>query len=167
MFFRKKQSLIGLDIGSHTVKVVEIETLPKGGHRLVNYGISEPLYEAIVDGEIMDRQLVTDAIANLLEIRGIKTKHVVAAVSGRAVIVKKIAMNKLSQEDAQQAIRWEAEQHVPYDINDVSLDFEIAGAAALRCEAAAGSAGGRQEGHGAFLRRPHPRGGSDAGGYRR
>ena len=86
MFFRKKQSLIGLDIGSHTVKVVELEALPKGGHRLVNYGISEPLHEAIVDGEIMDRQLVTDAIANLLESRGIRTKHVVAAVSGEHVI---------------------------------------------------------------------------------
>lgn len=127
MFFGKKQSLIGLDIGSHTVKVVEIEPLPKGGHRLVNYGISEPLNEAIVDGEIMDRQLVADAIANLLESRGIKTKHVVAAVSGRAVIVKKVAMNNLSPEDAQQAIQWEAEQHVPYDINDVSLDYEMLG----------------------------------------
>jgi type IV pilus assembly protein PilM len=127
MFFRKKQSLIGLDIGSHTVKVVEIETLPGGGHRLVNFGISEPLHEAIVDGEIMDRQLVTDAIANLLEKRGIKTRCVVAAVSGRAVIAKKIAMQNLSQEDAQQAILWEAEQHVPYDINDVSLDFEVLG----------------------------------------
>jgi type IV pilus assembly protein PilM len=127
MFFRKKESLVGLDIGSHTVKVVEVEQLPGGGHRLVNFGISEPLHEAIVDGEIMDRQLVTDAIANLLESRGIKTRSVVAAVSGRAVIVKKIAMQTLSQEDAQQAILWEAEQHVPYDINDVSLDFEVLG----------------------------------------
>src|SRR5258707_2971822 len=127
MFCRKKQSLVGLDIGSYSVKVVEIESLPGGGHRLVNYGISDPLSEAIVDGEIMDRQLVTDAIANLLEARGVKTKSVVAAVSGRAVIVKKIAMNKLSTEDAQQAIVWEAEQHVPYDINDGSLDFEILG----------------------------------------
>ena len=127
MFFSKKQSLVGLDIGSYSVKVVEIESLPGGGHRLVNYGISEPLSEAIVDGEIMDRQLVTDAIANLLEARGVKTRNVVAAVSGRAVIVKKIAMNKLSAEDAQQAVYWEAEQHVPYDINDVSLDFEILG----------------------------------------
>ena len=93
----------------------------------MNWGISAPLAEAIVDGEIMDRQLVIDAISNLLETRGIKTRSVVAAVSGRAVIVKKITMNKLSAEDAQQAIYWEAEQHVPYDINDVSLDFEILG----------------------------------------
>ncbi len=129
MLFGKKQSLIGLDIGSHTVKVAELETHPKHGHKLVNWGISAPLAEAIVDGEIMDRQLVIDAISNLLESRGIATRNVVAAVSGRAVIVKKITMNKLSADDAQQAVYWEAEQHVPYDINDVSLDFEILGPA--------------------------------------
>jgi type IV pilus assembly protein PilM len=127
MIFGKKQSLVGLDIGSHSIKVAEVESQPNKGHRLVNWGISAPLAEAIVDGEIMDRQLVVDAISNLLESRGIQTRHVVAAVSGRAVIVKKITMNRLSAEDAQQAVYWEAEQHVPYDINDVSLDFEILG----------------------------------------
>ena len=130
MAFGKKQSLVGLDIGSHTIKVVELEAKTDKTHRLVHWGISPPLAEAIVDGEIMDRQLVTDAISNLLESRGIKSRQVVAAVSGRAVIVKKISMAKLSAEDAQQAVYWEAEQHVPYDINDVSLDFEILGPAA-------------------------------------
>lgn len=129
MLFGKKQSLVGLDIGSHSVKAVELESQPNKTYRLVNWGVSQPLAEAIVDGEIMDRQLVTDAISNLLESRAIKARNVVAAVSGRAVIVKKITMNKLSADDAQQAIYWEAEQHVPYDINDVSLDFEILGAA--------------------------------------
>ena len=129
MFFRKKQSLVGLDIGSHTVKVVELEAQASKAFRLSQWGISPPLAEAIVDGEIMDRQLVTDAISNLLDSRGIASRQVVAAVSGRAVIVKKITMNRLSPEDAQQAIYWEAEQHVPYDINDVSLDFEILGPA--------------------------------------
>lgn len=127
MLFGKKQSLVGLDIGSHTVKVVELELQSNKTYKLTNWGISQPLAEAIVDGEIMDRQLVTDAISNLMESRGIKAKNVVAAVSGRAVIVKKITMNKLSQDDAKQAIYWEAEQHVPYDINDVSLDFNILG----------------------------------------
>lgn len=129
MIFGKKQSLVGLDIGSHTIKVVELEAQANRSYRLVHWGISPPLAEAIVDGEIMDRQLVTDAISNLLESRGIKSRQVVAAVSGRAVIVKKISMAKLSAEDAQQAVYWEAEQHVPYDINDVSLDFEILGPA--------------------------------------
>ena len=129
MLFGKKQSLVGLDIGSHTIKVAELQSQPNKGHRLVNWGISAPLAEAIVDGEIMDRQLVVDAISNLLESRGISGRNVVAAVSGRAVIVKKITMNRLSADDAQQAVYWEAEQHVPYDINDVSLDFEILGPA--------------------------------------
>jgi len=129
MFFRKKQSLVGLDIGSHTIKVVELESQAQKTFRLAQWGISPPLAEAIVDGEIMDRQLVTDAISNLLDSRGIASRQVVAAVSGRAVIVKKITMNRLSPEDAQQAVYWEAEQHVPYDINDVSLDFEILGPA--------------------------------------
>ena len=129
MLFGKKQSLVGLDIGSHAVKVVELESQPNRGHKLVNWGISAPLAEAIVDGEVMDRQLVIDAIANLFESRAIKSRSVVAAVSGRAVIVKKITMNRLSNEDAEQAVYWEAEQHVPYDINDVSLDFEILGPA--------------------------------------
>ena len=129
MIFGKKPTLVGLDIGSHTIKAVELEQQSKGSHRLVHWGISPPLAEAIVDGEIMDRQLVTDAIKNLFETQGITSRTVVAAVSGRAVIVKKITMNKLSPEDAEQAVYWEAEQHVPYDINDVSLDFEILGAA--------------------------------------
>ena len=127
MLFGKKQSLVGLDIGSHSVKLAELESHANKNHKLVNWGISQPLAEAIVDGEIMDRQLVMDAIGNLLETRGIQTRNVVAAVSGRAVIVKRITMNKLSQEDATQAVTWEAEQHVPYDINDVSLDFEVLG----------------------------------------
>jgi len=87
MLFGRKQSLVGLDIGSHSVKIAELQSQAKG-HRLVNWGISTPLAEAIVDGEIMDRQLVVDAISNLLESRGITTRNVVASVSGRAVIVK-------------------------------------------------------------------------------
>src|SRR5436309_7846630 len=129
MLFGKKQSLVGLDIGSHSVKLAEVESQANKGYRLVNWGISPPLGEAIVDGEIMDRQLVVDAIVNLLESRAIRTRNVAASVSGRAVIVKKITMNRLSADDAQQAVYWEAEQHVPYDINDVSLDFEILGPA--------------------------------------
>jgi len=119
-----KKSTIGLDIGSSSIKVVEIAHDRFGG-RLVNYGISEPLSEAIVDGEIMDRQMVHEAITNLLESRQIRNKNVVTAVSGRAVIVKKILMARLNEDDAKEAIQWEAEQHVPYDINDVSLDFQI------------------------------------------
>ena len=84
-------------------------------------------------------------------------RQVVAAVSGRAVIVKKITMNKLSPEDAEQAVYWEAEQHVPYDINDVSLDFEILGRRSERSQADAGAARRGEEGHGPELQRADPR----------
>ena len=79
MLFGKKQALVGLDIGSHSVKVVELEAQSNKTYRLTNWGVSQPLAEAIVEGEIMDRQLVTDAISNLLESRGIKSRSVVAA----------------------------------------------------------------------------------------
>jgi type IV pilus assembly protein PilM len=118
------RTTVGLDIGSSAIKVVEIEQRA-GIPRLVNFGVADLSPEAIVEGEIMDRQLVCEAIQTLFESRGIKRTEVATGVSGRGVIVKKITMERLSPQDAREAIHWEAEQHVPYDINDVSLDFEI------------------------------------------
>src|SRR5207247_1527224 len=102
--FGKKKSTVGLHIGSSSIKVVEIAH-DRSGDRLINFGISEPLSEAIVDGEIMDRQLVHEAIANLIESRQIRNRVVATAVSGRAVIVKKILMDRLSEADAKEAIQ--------------------------------------------------------------
>jgi len=124
VIFKKQRSVVGVDLGSHTIKAVELQSTP-AGPRLVNFGVSEPLSEAIVDGEIIDRELVLEAIRKLFETRHFKSRNVVSSVSGRAVIVKKIAMDRLGEAEARQAIVWEAEQHVPYDVNDVVLDFEI------------------------------------------
>jgi len=124
--FSKGRTTVGLDIGSSSIKVVELET--KGGAtRLVKYGIADLVPETIVEGEVMDRQLVVEAIQNLLERCQIKQRKVAAGIAGRGVIVKKITMDRLDAKDAREAINWEAEQYVPYDINDVSLDFEILG----------------------------------------
>lgn len=125
--FRKRRNanLVGIDIGSSSVKVVEFERLPDGELRLVRF-LREPiLSEAIVDSEIIDRQAIVEAIQNLFEEHKIKTRRVATAVSGRAVIVKKIWMDRLDEDDAREAILWEAEQHIPYDVNDVTLDFQI------------------------------------------
>jgi type IV pilus assembly protein PilM len=122
--FGKSKTTVGLDIGSSSIKVVQLET--RGDMtRLVNYGIAEIVPEAIVEGEIMDRQLVIEAIQNLLERCGIKEHRIATGISGRGVMVKKITMDRLDPKDAREAIHWEAEQYVPYDINDVSLDFQI------------------------------------------
>jgi type IV pilus assembly protein PilM len=123
-FLRKKTSTVGLDIGSSLIKIVEIDhsgSRPK----VVHFGCTRLLPEAIVEGEIMDRGLVIDGIMECVQQSGIDTDSVVSAVSGRAVIVKKVIMDKMTPEDAQEAIFWEAEQHVPFDIDDVCLDFQI------------------------------------------
>lgn len=120
----KAKTTVGLDIGSSAIKVVEIEQR-REGPRIVNFGVTELVPEAIVEGEIMDRQLVVETIQNLFEEREIRPRQVNTGVSGRGVIVKKITMEKMGDQEAREAIHWEAEQHVPYDINDVALDFEV------------------------------------------
>ena len=97
MLFGRKQSLVGLDIGSHTIKAVELEPQNNRGRRLVHWGISPPLAEAIVDGEIMDRQLVTDAISNLFESREIKSVVPLSVlVRTMSVVLFVSAVNRLS-----------------------------------------------------------------------
>lgn len=122
--FSLGKTTVGLDIGSSAIKVVELES-KAGVTRLVHFGIADLVPEAIVEGEVMDRQLVVDTIQNLLERTGVRQRRVAAGISGRGVIVKKITMDRLDPKDAREAIHWEAEQYVPYDIHDVSLDFEI------------------------------------------
>jgi type IV pilus assembly protein PilM len=115
---------VGLDIGSHSVKVAQISK--KGGkHVLTNFGIGKLLPEAIVDGEVMDRDIVVDTIRDLFESKSIKADSVATAVSGRAVIVKKIFVDKLPPEEAGEAIYLEAEQHIPFGIDDVYLDYQV------------------------------------------
>jgi type IV pilus assembly protein PilM len=123
-FSRGAKRTVGLDIGSSSVKVVEFDHSGEAP-RLVKFGRCGLLPEAIVDGEIMDRDVVVDTIAELMEVNDIHSRDVVTAVSGRAVIVKKIQMDKMTDDEAREAIRWEAEQHIPFDIDDVSLDFQV------------------------------------------
>lgn len=123
MFVRDKTA-VGLDIGASSVKVVELEQ-GENGLRILHAGEKPLEPEAIVDGEIMDRQLVVQAVRELFESQEITRRRVVAGVHGRGVIVKKIVMDRMPQQEAAEAIYWEAEQHVPYDINDIALDYEV------------------------------------------
>lgn len=122
--FGKKKSVVGLDIGSSQVKVIELRGYPKAT-TLLKVGVAPLLPDAIVDGEVMDREVVIDTIKTLFEKNDIQSKDVVTAVSGRGVIVKKIKMDKMKKSEVSEQIRWEAEQYVPFDIDDVSLAFEI------------------------------------------
>jgi type IV pilus assembly protein PilM len=118
------KSAVGLDIGSHSVKVVELVRAGKS-LKLAHYAIQELAPGTVVDGEIVNREHVNASIRDALRNAGIKPKAVFSAVSGRSVIVRRIPMEKMSEEEARQAIHWEAEQHIPFRIDEVSIDFKI------------------------------------------
>jgi type IV pilus assembly protein PilM len=127
--FGKKKGLVGLDIGSSAIKAVELKAGGKGGaeYQLVNIGLEPLPPEAIVDGAIMDSGAVIDAIQRVFSAQKIKTTDVATSVSGNAVIVKKISLPQMSQEELAESIHWEAEQYIPFDIQDVSIDYEVVG----------------------------------------
>src|SRR6267142_1901970 len=122
--FGGKKTSVGLDIGSGIIKLVVID---HGGSEpeLTKVATTEVAADAIVEGEVMDPGLVSEAIRGLFEAAGVKRKSVVTAVGGRDVIVKKIQMDRMKEADAREVIRWEAEQHVPFDMANVELDFQI------------------------------------------
>ncbi len=123
----KKKGLVGLDIGSSAVKAVELKTGGKGGaeYQLVNIGVEPLPPEAIVDGAIMDSGSVIDAIQRLFQQQKIKSGDICTGVSGNAVIVKKISLPQMSPEELSESIHWEAEQYIPFDIQDVAIDYEV------------------------------------------
>jgi type IV pilus assembly protein PilM len=121
---RRGKSSVGLDIGSGFVKVVEIDH--SGAEPLVSRVAHAPLMaDAIVDGEVMDPHLVADTVRSLLASLDLKPRALVTGVGGRDVIIKRIQMDRMAESDAREVIRWEAEQYVPFDMENVQLDFEI------------------------------------------
>jgi type IV pilus assembly protein PilM len=122
--FGRKAVTIGLDIGSGLIKLVAISHA-SGGPILTKVALTPIGNDAIVEGEIMDPGIVAEAIKGLMASAGVKSKNVVTAVGGRDVIVKKITMDRMKEAEAREVIRWEAEQHVPFDMDNVELDFQI------------------------------------------
>jgi len=119
-----KKKSVGLDIGSGIIKLVVVDH--SGSEpELIKVATTEVATDAIVEGEVMDPGLVSEAIRGLFSTAGVKQKSVVTAVGGRDVIVKKIQMDRMTENDAREVIRWEAEQHVPFDMANVELDFQI------------------------------------------
>jgi type IV pilus assembly protein PilM len=122
--FRRNKSTVGLDIGSGSVKVAVVDR--SGAEpELTHLGQMPLISDAIVEGEIMDPQLVADTVRQLFLDMEIEPKRVVTSVGGRDLIVKKIQMDRMKPEEAREVIRWEAEQYVPFDMENVQLDFQI------------------------------------------
>jgi type IV pilus assembly protein PilM len=121
---KKSKAVVGLDIGSSAVKAVELKPAGKGFR--VSAFATEPVPpDSIVDGAIIDGAAVAEAIRRLFENKGFKTKEVAASLSGNAVIVKKISLPVMTEAELSESIYWEAEQYIPFDIQDVNLDYQI------------------------------------------
>ncbi len=120
----KKNQLVALDIGSHAIKVVEIDDSKKG-MMLKNFGIIGLPQDAISEGTIKEMEIVSAAIKSLYKNLKIKNKNVVTSISGYSVIVKKISLSKRDESELESTIQDEAEQYIPFDIHDVNLDYEV------------------------------------------
>ncbi len=126
MAISKRDHLVGLDIGSQSVKIAEIEH-GKSGLVLKRLGCEDIHQDLMEDGEIKDPQALSDLIRKMFKQLKIKEKNVALSVGGYSIIVKKINVQTMSEEQLLETIHYEAEQYIPFDINDVNLDFQILG----------------------------------------
>ena len=124
MAIPKKNQLIGLDVGSHSIKLVEIDH-SKRGLILKSFGIVGLPPDAIVEGSIKEIEVVASAIKNLYKNLKVKNKKVATSISGYSVIVKKIDLPPKEGTDLEATIQEKAEQYIPFDINDVNLDYDL------------------------------------------
>ena len=121
-----KQSLVGLDVGSSSVKAIELNLKGKDkGFELKSLGIAQLQSEAIVQGAFLNSSAIVDAIREAMDNGRVRSKDVAVAVSGHSVIVKRVSLANMTREELEEQIQWEAEQYIPFDVNEVHLDFQI------------------------------------------
>lgn len=118
------RNCIGLDLGSSAIKVVQIKQTKKDV-QLVNFGIEPVPPQSIVDGSIMNSGAIADAISSLFSKLRIRQKEVGIAISGHSVIIKKISVPVMTNEELEEQIHWEAEHHIPFAKDDVEIDHEV------------------------------------------
>ncbi|HET9597326.1 MAG TPA: type IV pilus assembly protein PilM [Anaeromyxobacteraceae bacterium] len=120
----KSKLALGLDIGSSSVKLVQLRE-KKGGYSLQAFATARLPPETIVDGALMNSAAVVQAIQELVAGQNVKAKDVAIGVRGHSVIIKKISLPRMSQEELDESIQWEAEQYIPFDVKDVHIDTQI------------------------------------------
>lgn len=124
MLFGARKTLVAIDIGSYSIKLAQIKKSGKG-YELLNYGMIMLPPDTLLDGEIDNPDAVVEALRSLLKSEKIKNKNIVLGLSGQSVIIKKISVPLMSEDDLAEMIREEAEQYIPFDIDEVNLDFQI------------------------------------------
>ena len=128
LFKPKAPPLFGLDISSSSVKVLEIAEAGKEGYRVERYAIEPLARDAVVDGNINNLEAAADAVKRAHKRLGTRIKHVAMAVPTGAVITKKIVVNAaLREEDLEVQVEGEANQYIPFALEEVNLDFQVIG----------------------------------------
>ena len=126
MLFGRSRNLVGLDIGDSSIKAIELKDLGKGrGFQLAKLGWEPLSAEAIVDGAIMDSQVVVETIQRLFQRLRIRNLDVATALYGHSVIVKRISLPTMGEAELAESIHCEAEKYIPFAIEDVNLDYKI------------------------------------------
>ncbi|NUN15308.1 MAG: type IV pilus assembly protein PilM [Myxococcales bacterium] len=118
------KNAIGLDIGSSSIKIIQLKETSRGVH-LLNFDMAILPPEAVVDGAIMNFTAVVEKVRELIAVNRIRNKDTALVISGHNVIVKKINLPEMTREELNESIQWEAEQYIPFDIKDVEVDVEI------------------------------------------
>lgn len=124
MFLSAKTPLLAVDIGSNSIKVGRLLGTP-GKFELSNFGMMPLDPESVVEGVVQDEDHVVDALTRLVHAEEVDTPYAVASVAGEAVMIKKIKVPMMSKEELEEFIPQEAEQYIPFDIDDVRIDFQI------------------------------------------
>jgi type IV pilus assembly protein PilM len=127
MFLSKKTQLVAIDIGSSSIKLVQLAELKGGKFELTHFGMMPLAEECIVEGSIKKPEQVAEALTKLIKAEKIQGRYAVSAVAGEAVFIKKIKVPLMSEEELSEKIAQEAEQYIPFDIDDVALDFQLLG----------------------------------------
>src|SRR5262249_14741704 len=121
---RSSKQVVGLDIGSSSIKAVELKG-SKAGYELVSFGLEPLAQDTVVDGAIMDAPQVAATIGSIFDKNEIKTRQVATSGCGQAVIVKPVTLPSMTEEELYDRIQSEASQHIPFDIADVNLDYQL------------------------------------------
>ncbi len=117
-------NLVGVDIGTSSIKVVQLKETRRGP-RLVKLGYTALPRQTIVDGHVLNSQAVIEGLERAFSDAKIKTRDVALSISGQAVIIRKITVPMMTAAELDEQIQWEAEQHIPFDIKDVHVDYEV------------------------------------------
>jgi len=125
---KREKALVGLDIGSHAVKAVELRVRKKGKadfFEVARIGYEPLPHEAIVEGTIIDAAAVSETIRRLFDKSKIVNKDVVISISGNSVIIKRISLPAMEKEELAESIVWEAKHNIPYPYEETHVDYAI------------------------------------------